>query len=329
MSRRSSRFRTALLAGTAAAGAYAGVAAASWWNQRQLPPSVTLPPALNWDSRSLETRWGRTHCYVRPGTGRPIVLLHSVNATASSAEMKPIAHHLAETTDRPLYAVDWLGFGKSDRLDLTYTPRVFARQLYTVLTEEIDTPADLIALSLGCEYAAWVGLQAAPCVRRLVLVSPTGLTAPRRLSALKRLALASASELGAFELLFYRLTRASSLHRFYSRQVFLGDVPQALVDYAATTAHAKGAHYAPRYFLEGRLFVDEVADQIYARLYRPTLLLTPATPGPTIQSFDRLPPLLDKNSRFVTHRSLPGGLMPHWERPAPFFEAVDAFLAGN
>ena len=326
MPRRCSPLRTALLTGTATAGVYAGMAAACWWKQRQLPPPVTLPPALNWEERSLETQWGRTHYYVRPGAGRPIVLLHSLNATASSAEMKPIAKHFAETTDRPLYALDWLGFGKSDRLDLTYTPRVYARQLYAALTDAVDEPADLIALSLGGEYAAWVTLQAASCVRRLVLVSPTGLTAPRRLSALKRLTLASAVGLGAFDLLFYRLTRASSLQQFYARQVFLGDVPRALVDYAATTAQAKGAHHAPRYFLEGRLFVEDVADQIYARLYRPTLLLTPATPGPTIQSFDRLPLLLDRNDRFLTHRSLPGGLMPHWERPAPFFEAVDDFL---
>ena len=329
MPRRSSRLRTSLLTGTATAGAYAGLAAARWWKQQQLPPPVTVPPALDWKEHSRETRWGRTHCYVRPGRGRPIVLLHSINATASSAEMKPIATHLAETTDRPLYAVDWLGFGKSDRPDIPYTPRVFARQLYAVLTEDVDAPADLIALSLGCEYAAWMGLQAAPRVRRLVLVSPTGLTAPRRLSALKRLALASAVGLGAFELLFYQLTQASSLQRFYAQQVFLDGVPQALVDYAATTAQAKGAHHAPRYFLEGRLFADDVAEQIYARLYRPTLLLTPATPGPTIQSFDRLPPLLDSNDRFLTHRPLPGGLMPHWERPAPFFETVDAFLAGS
>jgi pimeloyl-ACP methyl ester carboxylesterase len=253
------------------------------------------------------------------------VLLHSINATASSFEMKPIAEHLADATDRPLYAVDWLGFGRSNRSSRSYSPNVFARQLYDVLTDAIEGPADLVALSLGCEYAAWMGLQAAPQVRRLVLIAPTGLTLPRRPSGPKRLTLTAAAQSGLFELLYYRFLTPSSLRSFYKRQVFLDAVPEALVDYAAITAQAKGAHHAPRRFLAGSLSVEHVADQVYARLYRPTLLLTPSTPGPTIQSFDRLPAVLDSNPD-LTHRTLPGGLMPHWERPEAFFTSVDAFL---
>jgi pimeloyl-ACP methyl ester carboxylesterase len=256
------------------------------------------------------------------------VLLHSVNATASSVEMKPIAEHLAATTNRPLYAVDWLGFGRSDRPARAYSPDVFARQLYDVLGDGLDGPADLVALSLGCEYAAWMGLQAAPRVRRLALISPTGLTVPRRPSVPKRLALGAAARTGVFELLFYRLTRPASLRRFYARQVFLGDVPEALVSYAAVTARAKGAHHAPQQFLTGQLAVEDVPDRVYTRLYRPTLLLTPSTPGPTIQSFDRLPAVLDQNSDLI-HRTLPGGLMPHWECPSACFSALDSFLDLN
>lgn len=326
MSASSSSRRTALALGTAAAGTYAGLKAACWWQQRQRPPSAVLPPAYDWASRTIETRAGRTHCYVRPGTGPPVVLLHSINATASSAEMKPLAEHLAAATDRPLYALDWIGFGRSARPDLRYTPNVFAQQLYDVL-DSLGAPATLVALSLGCEYAAWVGLRAAPRVRRLVLISPTGLTAPRRLTGAKRLALRAAAQSGVFELLFYRLTRRASLRTFYERQVFPdAPVPEALVDFAATTAQAKGAHHAPRYFLEGSLFVEQVADNVYSRLYRPTLLLTPTRPGPTIQSFDRLPAVLDANPRALTHRTLPGGLMPHWDQPAPTFAALDSVL---
>jgi hypothetical protein len=65
---------------------------------------------------------------------------------------------------------------------------------------------------------------------------------------------------------------------------------------------------------------------VYARLYRPTLFLTPEAPASTVQSFDRLPALLDHNPRDLSHQALPGGLLPHWEAPAPFFDAVDDFL---
>jgi hypothetical protein len=61
-------------------------------------------------------------------------------------------------------------------------------------------------------------------------------------------------------------------------------------------------------------------------LYRPTLLLTPSTPGPTVQSFDLLPPVLDRNPRTLTHQTLPGGLVPHWEAPTDTFDALAPFL---
>jgi pimeloyl-ACP methyl ester carboxylesterase len=255
-------------------------------------------------------------------------LLHSLNAVASTYELKPIAEHLAAETDRPLYAVDWLGFGRSARPAIEYSPTVFTEQLYQVLDALPARPADLVALSLGCEYAAQMALQAAPWVRRLVLVSPTGFTAARGPSGLARIGLALAGPSGLFELFFARLTRRASLREFYKRQVFLepGAVPDALIDYAATTARIQGAHHAPRRFVQGRLYLDDVADSVYSRLYRPTLLLTPSEPGPTVQSFERLPAVLDRNPRFLTHRPLPGGLMPHWDAPASCFEVLDAFL---
>jgi len=315
--------------GITTAGAYGGLTAARWINRQRLPPPIDVPPALDWTPHPLETRDGRVHCYVRPGTGPPILLLHSLNAVASSFEMKPIAEYLARWTNRPLWAVDWLGFGRSDRPDRSYAPETFAHQLYQVLTDAVDEPADLVALSLGCEYAAWMGLQAAPRVRRLALISPTGLTAgPRGPSKMGRLGLSLAARTGLFELLYHRLTRRASLRDYYERQVFLAEeaVPSALLDYAEVTAHAKGAHHAPQQFVQGRLFVENVAEEIYARLYRPTLLLTPSTPGPTVQSFDLLPPVLDRNPRTLTHQTLPGGLVPHWEAPTDTFDALAPFL---
>ena len=321
--------RLALGLGAALGGAYLGGAAARWWRRRARRPSSSLPPALDWETRTIETPHGRSHHYVRPGTGRPIVLLHSLNAVASPFEMKPIAEHLAKETTRPLYAVDWLGFGHSARRDIDYTPAVYTDQLYRVLATLPDRPADLVALSLGCEYAAQAALQAAPWVRRLALVSPTGFTTSRGPSRMGRFGLALAGPSGLFELFFDRLTRRTSLRDFYERQVFLkpSAVPDALIDYAATTARASGAHHAPLRFVQGRLYLDDVADSVYSRLYRPTLLLTPSAPGTTVQSFDTLPAVLDRNPRHLTHRTLPGGLMPHWDAPTALFETLTPFLS--
>jgi pimeloyl-ACP methyl ester carboxylesterase len=328
---RSRLTRALLTAGGVAAGAYAGLSAARWWHRRTLPHPSTLPPALSWRTRTLETPHGRSHCYVRPGEGRPIVLLHSFNAVASTFELNPVAEHLAETTDRPLYALDWLGFGRSDRPALDYTPSVYSDQLYQILTDLVEAPADLVALSLGCEYAAWMALQAAPQVRRLAFISPTGLTAARGPSGPGRIALTLAGRTGAFELFFYRLTQRASLRQYYARQVFTDPtaIPDVLLDYAESTAQAQGAPHAPQRFVQGDLYLDNVTDDVYARLYRPTLLITPEQPGPTIQSFDLLPRLLDRNPRDLTHQTVPGGLMPQWEAPDALWPVLDDFLTAD
>ena len=173
-----------------------------------------------------------------------------------------------------------------------------------------------------------VTLQAAPLVRRLVLVSPTGLGKTQGSSTPGRLGLALAETTGTFELLYHRLTRRSSLRDYYARQIFLDPdaIPNVLLDYAERSAYVRGAHRAPLCFVDGTLSIEDVATSVYARLYRPTLLLTPETPASTVQSFDHLPTLLDQNPRDLSHETLPGGLLPQWEAPAPFSQMLDAFL---
>ena len=320
--------RTVLATGASLLGTYAGLAAARWAYRRTLPSPLSLPPALDLEPRPIEGPDGRAQYYVRPGNGPPVILLHSFNAVASSREMQPIAEHLATTTDRPIYALDWLGFGRSDRGPRAYSPALYERQLYHFLTEVPDGPADIIALSLGAEYAAQVALQAAPLVRRLVLISPTGLAPTQGPSAPGRLGLALADRTGTFELLYHRLTRRTSLRDYYARQIFLAPdaIPSVLLDYAEQTAQVRGAYRAPLRFVDGTLSIENVAEDVYARLYRPTLLLTPASPDATVQSFERLSSLLSQNTRDLSHEALPGGLLPHWEAPTPFFGTVNEFL---
>lgn len=320
--------RTALITGSVAAGAYLTGAVVRWLRHRRLPSPEALPKALEADARTFELMEGRSNFYVRPGTGTPIILLHSLNAAASSFEMKPIFEHLAATTDRPLYVVDWLGFGRSARPPVDYRPALYHRQLRRFLSEQVREPADLVALSLGAEYAAKVAHEMPVLVHRLVLINPTGLTEPRGSFHFDRTFIKLASRTGAFELLFARLTRRASLRRFYEQQVFLHPdrVSDELVDYAYTTAHAKGAHHAVCRFVDGTLFPPSAAVPIYARLYRPTLLITPEDASSTIQGFERTAEVVAQNARDLHRRRLPSGLLPQWEDPELLFDAIDDFL---
>jgi len=273
---------------------------------------------------------GTVRYYHRPGQGTPLVLLHSFNAAASSFEMKPLFDHYAQTTDRPLYALDWLGFGLSDRPDVVYRPALFQRQLRRFMSEHVPGAADVVALSLGCEYAATVALPSPFLFRSLTLLSPTSLGTRANVRTSRKAMVHALAATGTFELFFYRLARRPSIQSYYARQVFKEpeDVPEELVDYAYLTANVKGAHHAPRYFVAGDLFLGETARTAYASVRVPTLLVIPTAPDDTVQRFERLAHTRARNADVLQVEELDAGLMPQWDSLTALIQRLDTFLHG-
>ncbi len=319
----------ALVTGSVALGAYLTGAVVRWARRSTLYRPEDLPPALKAAVHEQELMEGRARFYKRKGTGVPLVLLHSFNAAASSYEMKPIFEHVAATTDRPIYALDWFGFGLSDRPPVRYRPALFQRQLRRFLSEYLNEPADVVALSLGAAYAAVVATEAPFLVRKLVLIAPTGLSSNDGPSLVQQALFGLADSAGAFELFFYRLARRETLRRFYTDQVFSDgiDAPHGLVNYAFLTTNVRGAHHAPRRFLDGTLFIPEHVRHACARLRRPTLIVTPEQDDGLIPSFETLSDVAASNDAYIQIHTLPTGLLPHWEDPEAFFDLLDDFLA--
>ncbi len=53
-----------------------------------------------------------------------------------------------------MFALDLPGCGFSGRSSREYTPRLFEDAILDLLTTQVGEPADVIALSLGAEFAA-------------------------------------------------------------------------------------------------------------------------------------------------------------------------------
>jgi len=168
-------------AGKAALGLTAAAAAAYgaylWGAPGRRRPATELGYALN--LRLHYSAWRGLHYayYSRPGTGRPIAILHSVNAVASAHEMRPLVQRLQRETQRPLYALEWIGFGHSDRPEISYSPDLLEDQLEHFLARVVRASdgADVIGLSLGATYAAEVARRRPDLVHSLVAIEPAGL----------------------------------------------------------------------------------------------------------------------------------------------------------
>lgn len=285
--------------------------------------SVHLPEALSASRQVLTSRRAGLLSYYADtqASGRPLVLIHSINAAPSAFEMKPLFDHFR--AQRPVYALDLPGFGFSDRSDRRYSPELFANAIQDFLREVVRAPADLVAFSLGTEFAARAALESPAAVSSLVLLSPTGFS-KRSLPTgqLSQRVHRVLSTPGLSQGLFNLLTSRPSIRYFLGQAFPGGKTPPEMVEYAYATAHQPGARFAPLYFLSGQLFTPQAAEVLYARLTQPVLALYDRDPNVT---FDLLPDLVASHPNWRAERVSPTCGIPQWDRPADTAAAIARF----
>jgi pimeloyl-ACP methyl ester carboxylesterase len=272
-------------------------------------------------------RAGRLSYYAAPGEGRPLVLIHSVNAAASSYEMKPLFEHYRGL--RPVYALDLPGYGFSERSPREYTPELFSAAIGEFLQTQIEQPADIVALSLSAEFAARTALEKPGLILSLALISPAGMT--RRGSASQQAGQAGTSErlhrIFANPLwgqaLFDLIATRSSI-RYFLKRSFVGTVPEDFVDYDYATSHQPGAEHVPLYFISGALFTSNAIESLYKKVTQPCLVIYDQD-GYT--NFEGLPALLESSPNWQARRIAPTRGLPQFERLEDTVKTLDAFWA--
>ncbi|WP_438017932.1 alpha/beta fold hydrolase [Sorangium sp. So ce315] len=280
-----------------------------------------LSPAIDAEIRHVDT-WsaGRLAYYVDArAAGRPVVLLHAINAAASSKEVAPLFDALR--AERPVYALDLPGFGLSERADRAYDRELYRAAVRRFLTDVVREPdgADVIALSLSSEFAAAVACEDTSLVHSLVLVSPTGLGREAPDAGFVLRAVAHVPHLS--EALFRALVTPASI-RWFLKKSFVGEPDPGLVDYAVRTSREPGAHRAPLAFIAGDMFTEDAFERFYARLPVPTLVVHDRDPH---ARFDRLDELAQQNPRVESARVAPTRGLPHFEQRDATLEAVRRF----
>jgi pimeloyl-ACP methyl ester carboxylesterase len=116
----------------------------------------------------------RVHCLTAGGTGSPLVLLHGGGIDSASFTYRYIIGPLAEE-QRRVFALDWPGYGQSDRPDLDYSMRFFIDFLGQLMVTLGLERASLVGISMGGGAALGFALHSPQCVEKLVLVDSYGL----------------------------------------------------------------------------------------------------------------------------------------------------------
>ncbi|HEU4458828.1 MAG TPA: alpha/beta hydrolase [Methylibium sp.] len=298
--------------------------------------SGALPAAVSGEHVQFDGPAGRLGLYIA-GEGEPLLLVHSVNAAASAAELRPLHEHYAHAplARRCVYSLDLPGFGSAERSDRAYTPRLMTEALHAAVEcirrrSRFSGAIDALALSLSCEFLARAAAESPADFRSLALVSPTGFSGlhPRRGApgstlgkpALLR-ALRGPRDLWG-EALFRGLTRPKVIRYFLRRTWGAREIDEALWRYDVISARQPGAHFAPLHFLAGCLFSADI-QAVYESLVQPVWM----SHGIRGDFTDY------RGARIVEGRDnwqiqvFPTGALPHFEVLPGFTASYDRFLA--
>lgn len=226
---------------------------ALWVRNRRITASLRhVTPEPGETVRRFPTAFGDL-AYREAGVGPPLVLIHGLGPGAS--------HHLYDRNVSALarhfrvFALDLLGFGMSDKPDITYTGERQARVVGDFLREVVGQPATVVAAGAAAGFVAHALAQHPELASHLVLMNPVGEARPslgrRLMAAIDRLPVIEHS-------LYYTMTgRRRIADRLRSRYFANPEqVDDHLIDQFVANARQPGADRAVRDLLAGHMAMD-------------------------------------------------------------------------
>lgn len=308
----------------------------------QADPAM-MPHALSGERREFhDPEAGRISYYIdgpgdsdpekraRSSAAPPILLIHTINAAASSHEVRPVFDHYK--AERCTYAIDLPGYGHSERSERTYNQQLMVDAVIAMIKEiraqHPDRPIDAMAVSLSCEFLAKAASEMPEAIRSLALVSPTGLA---RRSATRGPPEADRGKPAVYRILtlpvlgrgLYRLLTTPVSVRFFLRKTFgRKDIDKQLLRDSCRVTNYPNAQRAPFHFLSGFLFSADILT-VYKRLTSP-VWLSHGVRG-DFTDYSKAEIFADRPNWHTT--VFQTGALPYFEVPESFFETYAEFLA--
>ncbi|MGJ3238919.1 MAG: alpha/beta fold hydrolase [Anaerolineae bacterium] len=319
------RFPSWLLAGGAAFGAWVLYQSFSVDHDMPIGPAIDATRHdFHGQSSTLMSYYADTSV-----SGRPLVLLHSINAAANAYEVRPIFEQYRG--QRPVYALDLPGFGFSERTNREYSIDLYVAAITDFMLDIVGEPADVLSISLTSEFMAKAAHQTPELFHSLTMISPTGFT-PRESKPISQSASEKQQSNGVYQFLtnplwsqpLFDLLVMKSGIRYFLGKNFADEPDEGLIDYHHRSSHQPNARFAPFYFVSGALFAPNILDAVYQHLNLPVLVLYDTDPN---ISFDLLPSLLATRSNWRARRIPNTRGLPHFDQAEITYTALDEFWA--
>ena len=112
--------------------------------------------------------------YERVGTGKPVLLIHDLNAASSSYEWNKLIPLLAE--NYTVYAIDLLGCGHSEKINTTYTNYLYVQLITDFIKSEIGHRTSIIATGESASIPIMACSNEPSIFEQIMLINPLDLS---------------------------------------------------------------------------------------------------------------------------------------------------------
>lgn len=122
--------------------------------------------------QNFQWRFG-TIKYRKKGTGTPLLLIHDLTPGSSSYEFSHIEDFLAQTNT--VYSMDLLGYGRSDKPNMTYTNYLYVQLITDFVKKVIGKKTSIVATGDSAVSAIMAVHNDAEFIDKLILIHPQDL----------------------------------------------------------------------------------------------------------------------------------------------------------
>lgn len=170
------------------------------------------------ENNYYEWRFGKIR-YTKKGIGTPLLLVHDLTVGSSSYEYSQIIDSLAKKYE--VYSIDLLGYGLSDKPNMTYTNYLYVQVITDFIKNVISRKTDIIATGDSAPIAAMACHNDPEAFNHLVFINPQSLyqlnQIPSRQTKILKL-LIEIPILGTF--VYNMLTTKSSFQKTFQNEYF-------------------------------------------------------------------------------------------------------------
>jgi pimeloyl-ACP methyl ester carboxylesterase len=141
-------------------------------NRAQFSMSTVKNVLSGPNNNYYEWRFGKIR-FIRKGSGSPLLLLHDLTIGSSSYEYRELIDSLSQKHE--VFAIDLLGYGLSDKPNITYTNYLYVQSVIDFIKNIIGKKTSVLASGDSAAIAVMAAHNDGEVIDKIALISPQSL----------------------------------------------------------------------------------------------------------------------------------------------------------